>query len=169
MISIGIDASTSCTGVAVFDDKELIKYGAIKPKGADWRERLANESITLAKILNKYKPEVLYIEDVPRKPGSNTLVKLGAVHGMILCLCAGYKLTPTFLLPSDWRRDLGMYDGTREGTHRDVLKEKAVKMANEVFGLSLVWAGTTSKKSDDDIAEAVLIAWSQIVKSQNHS
>lgn len=168
MISIGIDASTSCTGVAVFEDDKLIKYGAIKPKGKDWRERLADESMILYKILKEYHPDTLYIEDVPKKPGANTLVKLGAVHGMILCLCAGYKLKPTFLLPSDWRRDIGMFDGTREGTHRDVLKEKAIKMANEIFGLNLNWAGSTSKKSEDDVAEAILIAWSQIVKSQNH-
>ena len=40
-------------------------------------------------------------------------------------------------------------------------------MANEIFGLELKWYGPKSKKSEDDEAEALLIAYSQII-SQNH-
>lgn len=61
----------------------------------------------------------------------------------------------------------GLYDGTREGLKREVLKEKAIIMANEKFGLDLKWYGPKSKKSEDDEAEAILIGWSQII-SQNH-
>ena len=50
---------------------------------------------------------------------------------------------------------------------RDVLKEKAVRMANEIFGLDLVWVKPNSTKNDDDIAEAILIGWA-VVQSQNH-
>lgn len=165
---MGLDASTSCTGYSVFEDGNLIEYGAISPKGVDWRERLMDESLTLAKLFHKYSLDKLFVEDVPKKPGANTLQKLGAVQGMILCLCAGYKLDPIFLLPNEWRKEVGMYDGTRQGMHRDVLKEKAIIMANKIFGLDLKWYGPTSKKSEDDTAEAIMIAYSQIVKSQNH-
>lgn len=162
MISIGLDLSTSCSGYGVFKDNKLIAYGAIKPKGDDWRDRIMDETMQLAGLLKKYSPDKLYIEDVPKKPGNNTLLKLGAVHGMILSLCAGFKLNPTFLLPNEWRRKIGLYDGTREGLKREVLKEKAIIMANDIFGLDLEWHGANSKKSQDDIAEAILIAYSQI-------
>lgn len=162
MISIGLDLSTSCSGYGVFEDNKLIVYGAIKPKGDDWRDRIMDETMQLATLLREYKPDKLYIEDVPKKPGNNTLLKLGAVHGMILSLCAGFKLGPTFLLPNEWRRKIGLYDGTREGLKREVLKEKAINMANNIFGLDLEWHGVNSKKSQDDIAEAILIAYSQI-------
>lgn len=168
MISIGIDASTTCTGFGVFENDKLIQYGAIAPKSKDWRERIMIESVELAKLLKHYKPENLYVESVPLKPGNKTLEQLGAVHGMILCLCAGYKIKPVFLLPSAWRKDIGMFDGTREGTHRDILKEKAIIKANELFRLDLKWYGPKSKKSEDDIAEGILIAYSQILKGQNH-
>ena len=121
-----------------------------------------DETMQLTRLLKKYKPDKVYVEDVPKKPGNSTLLKLGAVHGMILSLCAGFKLEPVFLLPNEWRRRLGLYDGTRAGLKREVLKEKAVNMANSVFELELAWCGPTSKKSDDDIAEAILIAYSQI-------
>lgn len=162
----GLDLSTSCSGWSIFEDGELITYGAIRPVSDDWRERIMQETMELAAILKKYSPEKVYVEDVPMKDGKLTIVKLGAVQGMILSLCAGFRLKPTFLLPSAWRREIGLFDGTRSGTTRDVLKEKAVKMVNEKFGLNLRWVAPKSKKNDDDVAESILIAYSQI--SQNH-
>lgn len=162
MIHMGLDLSTSCSGYSVFDGDKLIAYGAIKPKGDNYRERIMDETMQLARLLREYMPDDIYIEDVPKKPGNNTLLKLGAVHGMILSLCAGFKLCPTFLLPNEWRRKIGLYDGTRDGLKREVLKEKAIIMANDIFHLDLEWHGANSKKSQDDIAEAILIAYSQI-------
>ena len=162
MIYCGLDLSTSCSGWSIFENNQLITYGVIKPNGVDWRERIMDETMQLAHLLRTYRPDKIYVEDVPKKPGMNTLLKLGAVHGMILSLCAGFKLEPIFLLPNEWRHKLDMYDGTMNGLKREVLKEKAVNMANSIFGLNLKWCGPNSKKSDDDVAEAILIAYSQI-------
>lgn len=165
---ISLDASTSCTGYAVFDGDKLTDYGKIKPKGDDWRDRIIDETMRLAELFREHRPNVIIAEDVPMKDGKPTIVKLGAVHGMILSLCAGFKIKPMFLLPSNWRQDMGLFDGTRAGMTREAMKEKAVNMANDVFGLNLQWVSTTSSKNDDDTAEAILIGWSQIRKSQNH-
>ena len=96
------------------------------------------------------------------KDGKPTILKLGAVQGMIICLAAQYGAEIKFLLPSEWRSGLGLYDGTRQGTHREVLKKKAVETANKLFGLNLLWVKEKSKKNEDDEAEALLIAYSQI-------
>lgn len=164
MVTLGMDCSTSCTGYAVFDGDRLIAYGKIKPHGKDWRERIMDETMAIAALFREYVPNVVVVEDVPKKPGSGTLLKLGAVHGMILSLCAGFKLEPVFLLPSKWRHDLGLFDGTREGMKRDVMKEKAVHMANKLFGLDLQWVSPTSTKNDDDVAESILIGYSHVKK-----
>ena len=165
---IALDASTSCTGYAVFEDEQLVTYGKIKPNGNDWRDRIMDETLELAALIREYHPRVIIAEDLPLKPGANTLQKLGAVHGMILSLCAGFRIKPMFILPTNWRHELGMFDGTRAGMKRDVMKEKAVYMANKQFGLDLQWISPTSSKNDDDVAEAVLIGWSYVIKSQNH-
>lgn len=161
---IALDASTSCTGYAVFENEWLIAYGKIKPHGDTWRDRLMDETMELAALFREYVPDVVVAEDVPLKDGKQTIVKLGAVHGMILSLCAGFKLEPVFVLPSTWRHKLGMFDGTRAGMKRDAMKEKAVHMANELFGLDLQWVSPTSTKNDDDTAEAVLIGYSHVKK-----
>jgi hypothetical protein len=168
---IGLDCSTSATGYSVFDRNGLIAYGVIKPKSKDWRERIEELSVKLSEIFMKYRPIRAYIEDVPLKPGNSTILKLGAVQGMVLAVCAQYNCRPNFLLPSDWRGELGLYDGTRQGTHRDVLKQKAVQTVNDEFGVKLKWVAPKSKLNEDDTAEAILIAYSQILKwknSQNH-
>lgn len=165
---IALDASTSCTGYAVFEDAQLVAYGKIKPNGNDWRDRIMDETLEIAALIREYHPSVIIVEDLPLKPGANTLQKLGAVHGMILSLCAGFRIKPMFVLPTNWRHELGMFDGTRAGMKRDAMKEKAVHMANEQFGLNLQWISPTSSKNDDDVAEAILIGWSYVIKSQNH-
>lgn len=165
---VSLDASTSCTGYAVFDGDNLIAHGKIKPHGDDWRDRIMEETMALADLFRQYNPTFVVAEDVPLKDGKKTIIKLGAVHGMILSLCAGFKIKPLFLLPSNWRHDIGLFDGTRDGMKRDVMKEKAVNMANEIFGLDLQWVSPTSSKNDDDEAESILIGWSQIVKAKNH-
>lgn len=166
-ICCGLDCSTTATGYSIFEGAELIAHGTIKPKSSDdWRERIKQEWATLEYIVANYHPEKIYIEDVPLKDGKLTLVKLGAMQGLVLALSAKYNIETKFLLPSDWRQPLGLYDGTREGTHRDVLKKKAIEMANEKFGLDLAWVAPKSKKNMDDEAEAILICYSQLKKKK---
>lgn len=164
MTVMGIDASTTSTGWSIFEDDKLVANGVIKPKGSDWRDKIQQELPLLCKIIDKYKPDKAFTEDVPLKDGKITLVKLGAVQGMVLSVMALKEVPVEFLSPSDWRGALGLYDGTREGTKRDVLKKKAIEMVNKKFGLSLLWVAPKSKINEDDTAEAVLIAYSQIRK-----
>ena len=163
MIIMGIDASTTSTGWAIFDDKELKAYGLIKPNGEDWRERIGNQSPQLVEIISKYKPEKIYMEDVPLKSKyPKVLVQLGAVQGFIYGVTASVHVPVVFLGPSEWRSPMGLFNGTREGTKRDELKKKSIEKANKLFGLDLLWVSPKSTKNEDDIADAVLIAYSQI-------
>ena len=167
MIVCGIDASTRSTGFSIFKDKELIDYGVIKPEGEDWRECMTNQGPELIKILAKYHPDKIYMEDVPLKKGNaKALVILGAVQGFIYGITASFEIPVEFLLPSEWRSPLGLYDGTREGTKRAELKHKSILKANEIFGLNLQWVSPSSKKNEDDISDAILIAYSQIKKKR---
>ena len=59
MVVCGIDASTKSTGWSIFDGKELVAYGVIKPEGQDWRERTVNQAPKLIEILNQL---MLYVK-----------------------------------------------------------------------------------------------------------
>lgn len=159
----GVDASTKSTGWSIFDGKELIGYGIIKPDGKDWRERIVNQAPKLIEIINKYHPEKIYMEDVPLKAQNpHVLVQLGAVQGFFYGVAASFDIPIEFLAPSQWRSPMGLFDGTREGTKRAEMKRKSVEKANELFGLNLIWKSPSSKFNEDDIADAVLVAYSQV-------
>lgn len=160
---IGFDASTTCTGYGVFDGNSLINYGCFKPKGASWKDRLIDMGPMIKRLLEEEKPNKIIMEDVPlMNRQMSTLVILGAVQGYIIGIAASLHIPIEFVMPTTWRSHAGLYDGTKKGMNRDVMKEKAVKRVNEKFGLELEWHGPKSTRSQDDIAEAILLAWSQI-------
>lgn len=168
MIVMGIDGSTTSSGWAIFESDGCIRIasGRIRPKGDNWRDKIEEEWIMFSKLLEKYKPQKIYMEDVLMKDGKPTIMKLGAVQGMAICLAAQYGVDIKFLLPSDWRSNIGLFDGTRQGTKREILKKKAVETANKLFGLNLLWVKEKSKFNEDDEAEAILIAYSQIKQNK---
>lgn len=164
MITMGIDASTTATGIGIFDNNNLIYYTTIKPKGQDWRDRLFHQGESINKIIEVYKPDKVYMEDVPLKSsgGLQTLVILGAVQGFIYGIMASHGVEVEFVSPNTWRSMAGLFDGTTEGKKRDVLKQKAIQTVNEKFGLNLNWVSPNSKLNEDDVAEAILICATMI-------
>ena len=164
MIVMGIDGSTTSSGWAIFESTSCkrLDSGRVQFNDKDWRERIFKEWQVFNEIIQKYCPDIIYMEDVPMKDGKSTIMKLGSVQGMAICLASQYNIDIHFLLPREWRSELGLYDGTRQGTHRDILKKKAVETANKLFDLELSWVKEKSKKNEDDEAEALLIAYSQI-------
>ena len=169
MIRCGIDASTTCIGWSVWNEDDLIAYGKLKTTlnkedEKKWRLRIQNFVPQLSKILEEYKVKQAYVEDVPlfEKKGKLTLVQLGAVQGSILGICGSKDIDVTFIAPSTWRSNIALYDGTEEGKERENLKPNSIKMANEMFGLSLKCEYTKSgkyseEKSDDDISDSILL------------
>lgn len=149
MIYMGIDGSTTSTGIGVFDDKKLIYWTCIKPKSKNWQERLSILSCELDKIFNDYPIEVCYIEDVPLKDGKPTIKKLSAVRGVVIAICSLHNVELISEGVSDWRKNAGFFDGTKSGMKRDIMKQKAIEEVDRLFGIEV----------NDDIAEGILIAY----------
>lgn len=150
MIYMGLDCSTTSSGVSIFNDEELIYYDNIKPKSKDWEERVGILSVSLNKILSEFTNiEMAFIEDVPLKNGKHTLKKLSCVRGAIKATLAlnGVPLTPRQV--NEWRQDAGFYDGTTKGMTREEMKKKAISEVENIFGI----------KVNDDIAEGILVAY----------
>lgn len=155
---LSIDASTSSTGWGIFNEKKLVSYGCIKAKdGRDWRERIADMIDELDKIIKENKGiERIYVEDVPlnsRNP--MTLKMLSVLQGALLGMAIGNKIYIDFVLPSIWRKSADLFDGTREGTKRAEMKKKSIELANKTFGLDLIYKSPSSKKNQDDEADAI--------------
>ena len=174
MIICGIDASSSCTGLSIFDNQELIYYTKIRPKkDLGFRNNACQIADAIIPILKQYNPSTIYMEDIPKyvKQGSHgnnilgTLTTLGAIQGILyreISYMNGFEIV--YVDVDAWRQELGFLLGKER--KREQMKMKAVKFANETFGLELWFEeGSKSKKCDDDVAESVCIAWSQIQKN----
>lgn len=162
-VVMGIDASTTCTGISIFNNKNLVHSTEIRAKSDEWHQRLIEQKDQIEEIIKKYEPIMAYMEDVPLESrSSKNLLLLGAVHGFIFDICVNFDIEIEYISPTVWRSRLNMFDGTKDGRKREVLKEKAILMANKLFNLKLEWHGPKSKKTQDDQAEAILIAWSKI-------
>lgn len=152
MIYMGIDGSTTSSGIGILDDKQLLHYLCIKPKSKDWEERIGILFIQLDQLLKTWKPEYVIAEDVPLKDGKPTIKKLSAVRGAMISACA-YNNIPFRTLPlsgeDGWRQKAGFFDGTKEGMTREAMKAKAIKEVKCLFDIDV----------NDDIAEGILIAY----------
>lgn len=166
MISISIDASTTCIGWSLFDEDQLLFCGKLRPTKEDleWRDRVQNFIPQLQKLIDEYKPKKMYAEDVPlmEKRGKKTLVQLGATQGSLIGLCGANNIEMEFVPVSTWRKGIGLYDGTEEGKQRKNMKIKSIHKANELFNLNLKCEFTKSgnyneEKSDDDISDSILL------------
>lgn len=161
---LSLDASTRSTGWAIFEDDKLTKHGLIKPTASfDWTRRIREEFIYFNEIIGLTGVDTIVAESPTPKDGKNVMQKLGAIQGMVISLAGANGIEAEFMTPTEWRSRLGgIFDGTREGKTREKLKEKAVAVANETFGLNLYWDKHHPIKNQDDIAEAILIGWSYL-------
>lgn len=162
---LGIDAATKKTGYSImnYDTGELISYGLIKTDSDDVRERMRQIYSELSKIIKENNNiKVVVVEDVPVNSHSNlkTGKDLSILHGVILGVCFEQHLPCAVYAPSSWRSIVGTYDGTRQGMKREIQKQTAVNKVNELYNLNFNYyiRDTKTKESDDDKAEAILIA-----------
>lgn len=148
----GIDGSTSSTGIAIFDDKNLIFYDCIAPKSKDCDTRIKEIASRLSDIFDHYRPEQVFAEDVPLKDGKPTIKKLSTVRGVILTLCELYESNLIFDSVAQWRHNAGFFGGSKDNLRRDVMKARAIAEVKRLFNIEV----------NDDTAEAILIGYRSV-------
>lgn len=170
MIGMGIDASTTAIGWSIFDEDKLIDCGKLLPtkRDLDWTQRIKNFIPQMQKLIDKYNPQVIVEEEVPKmkKGGNLVLIQLGAVRGMILTISTLNNIPILYKEVGTWRHDIGINDGDKR---RDSKKIRSLEKANECFGLNLKIIFTKNgkyneDKSDDDISDAIWVYASTLDK-----
>lgn len=167
--------STLSSGYSVFNcKKKLVDYGVWKQdKKVLWRDRCINMGNELSKLIDVCSPSLIYCEDtiLNEELGGNvqTIKMLSVLQGIVLGVSNVHGVEIEFLMPSAWRRDLGVYDGTREGTKRPMMKYKTIQVVNQIYGLDLFYNLNIPKsvKNQDDIGDAIGIVHSQLFPVEN--
>lgn len=147
MILVALDASTNKTGVSVwingnYSTSLLLDFSDI----TDTNRRLASMCDAIWGVLNKFKPEIVYIEDTfcGNNPKIQTL--LNRIQGVVYAWCLRKDVEFEVIKPSQWRKYIDGFPNGK-GVKRTELKNFSVQYVTDKYGI----------ECNDDIADAVLI------------
>lgn len=162
MIIIGLDQSTSSTGLSVFDDGELIYYELIEMKKTTSKKitdmvlkeeenlyqvtipeiiyknilnRICIISDRIECIIDKYKPDVVYIEDIFSSQNIQSEFSLARLQGFVLHTCHKKSIPVEIVAENTWINYWGKYD---KKVKRPERKKDIMRKVNEWYNLSLI-------------------------------
>lgn len=160
---LSLDASTKSTGVAVFQEDQLIYYECITSSSTDVIKRINIMKDGIKKIIQKYNINKIIIEEVRPEGGSG--VGNQKTHKALMFLQAAIaflahddfnNLPIEYIYPSSWRAKLGIKNG--RGIKRTSLKEADIEYVKNKYNIEV----------NDDIADAICIGLSYFIPEKNN-
>lgn len=146
---LALDQASRATGVAIFDDDKLIKYGIFEIKSSqELGKRLTQFLENLDKLYAAYHFDAVAYEDIQLQMGNvETYKKLAYIQAMILFWCEKHEKNLYCLSPSHWRKVLKDKYGMSWGRKRVEQKQTAIDFIQEHY----------EKEVDSDTADAICI------------
>lgn len=144
---VGIDASTNCTGIAVFCDGKYVEHTLIDlHKIKDSAVRVPKMMVAICKYLDEQNVDKIIMEESMLTTNAATMKMLSNIAGAVMYYAASHDIKFEFALPTHWRKKIGLSQSNK--IKRDVLKAEAIQAVKQEYGMDL----------SDDESEAVLIA-----------
>lgn len=146
---LALDQASRVTGVAIFNDDKLVKYGTFEIKSnQELGKRLTQFLKNLDKLYAAYHFDAIAYEDIQLQMGNvETYRKLAYIQAMILFWCEKNEKNLYCLSPSHWRKVLKEKYGMSWGRKRVEQKQTAIDFIQEHY----------EKKVDSDTADAICI------------
>lgn len=146
---LALDQASRVTGVAIFDDDKLVKYGTFEIKSnQELGKRLTQFLENLDKLYAAYHFDAVAYEDIQLQMGNvETYKKLAYIQAIILFWCEKHEKNLYCLSPSHWRKVLKDKYGMSWGRKRVEQKQTAIDFIQEHY----------EKEVDSDTADAICI------------
>ena len=138
---LALDAATSVTGYAIYDDKVLVGYGTFKTGSTlQATERINQVKNWLKAALKEWEPDFIGIENIQlQKYGSKatevqvkTFQTLANLQGVLLDTVFEACIDHDLVYPSEWRSYCGVNNGDQ---HRDAKKKQAQAKVKAWYGI----------------------------------
>ena len=147
---LALDASTKSTGLAIFNNKELLGKACITASSTDLFNRIHKMVDKIDMLISDVQIEKIVMEEVipDHQKNTNTFKALMYLQAAIMIMVHDHhpKVTVELVYPGSWRSQAGIKTG--RGVVRETLKEADIKRAKEVFNI---------QQLNDDEADAILI------------
>ena len=146
---LALDQASRVTGVAIFDDDKLVKYGTFEIKSnQELGKRLTQFLENLDKLYAAYHFDAVAYEDIQLQMGNvETYRRLAYIQAMILFWCEKHEKNLYCLSPSHWRKILKDKYGMSWGRKRAEQKQTAIDFIQEHY----------KKEENSDTADAICI------------
>ena len=133
---LSFDQSTRVSGWAYFEDGQYIESGIVDMNKSKLNtdERSFEMAKELWKVIKKYKPQHLILENVQQQSSVQTVIVLARLAGMIIGYAEAHNVHTHILLPSQWRKALGYSQGAK--VKRQELKQQSIDYVKEYLNLS---------------------------------
>ena len=113
---LGIDISSNSTGLALIEDDKLLEYAKINPTGTmSSSAKMYLFSVELDKLISKFSPEFIGIEDVIQVSSVTVTKILARFNGIAIISAYRYnKKEPRLFIPSEWKKLIGLTGTVRK-------------------------------------------------------
>lgn len=134
---LSFDQSTRASGWAYFEDGQYITSGVINMNKSklETDKRSFEMAKEIWKIIKKYNPDKLIIENVQQQSSPSTVIVLARLAGMIIGYAEAHNVHVHILLPSQWRKALGYSQGAK--VKRQELKQQSIDYVKNNLELDL--------------------------------
>lgn len=132
---LSFDQSTRVSGWAYFEDGQYIESGVVDMSKSklETDRRSFEMAKELWKIIKKYKPDHLIIEDTQQQNNVKTVIILARLQGIVIGYAEAHGVKVHILLPSQWRAALSYIQGPK--VKRQELKQQSFDYVKNNFGL----------------------------------
>lgn len=155
---LAFDQASGTSGWAVFDDNELIKFGAWTSNGSNHIDKISKTKQWVASMIQTWQPDLVILEDIQlqKYDGGEQVItykKLAHLQGILENYCYEngfiYKVVP----PATWRAASKI-----KGKSRTEKKQSAQMLVQQLYDV----------KVTQDEADAVLIGtWGVLDRKKN--
>lgn len=154
-ILIALDESTTCTGYAVFNNGELIEHGAFSFKSKDVLERVSFIMEEIEKLISRYEPNNMIIEDVQITMNAATAKSLLGLQFMIEIYAHRNNIQCETIRTTKWRKILGLSNSRT--LDRKAKKQETIDYVKNKYGIEVV---------KDDESDAIAIGTAFLLEKE---
>lgn len=144
---VAIDGSTQKSGIAYFCNGKYVEHVLLDfSKDKNMENRFGSMSKEIWKRLDKYRPNIVYIEETYMANNPQTSKILTRLQGVVYAWCLNNGCEFNTIRPTQWRKLLNFQQG--KNVKREQLKMQSLQYILENYGLEVT----------DDEADAICIA-----------
>lgn len=144
---LALDASSNKSGIALFEDGKYIEHVLVDlHKNKNVMDRICQMVGQLVTYIHKFSPDLVLMEETLLNSNIDTVKKLAYMAGGVMCACHEAGIAFQFILPSEWRKKVGLEQSNK--VKREMLKLESKMAVLKEYGLDVT----------DDESDAILIA-----------